>query len=358
MKKNYWAIAAGDVERNYIDLCIRLNVVLDGPGVYGPFNENEYRKHQDKGSKMVSELDYFCNKVKEGDIVALRIGLNCIYAVGKVVGHYVWNDLFADVDGWDLQHTRRVKWFWVAPKIDGNYIPHKVSKSDQMTIGTTKRIISDEIIKWIESINSDPDKDIFLPQIPIVDFDNKQNRVEIEDIADYLYSKGMSTSSIENLVSVIDDLTMIAKWYNKEKKAVSEFETEAFLILPLLRALGWSPQKMALEYSADGRKRIDVALFNKLPRDDDNVIAIIEAKRKDRSCLQAFEQAKEYAKIKQACNRIIVSDGIRYGIFVKKNNEFELHAYMNITDPREEYYIWDCKGIKEALWTLSPEWCD
>jgi hypothetical protein len=66
----------------------------------------------------------------------------------------------------------------------------------------------------------------------------------IEDISDYLYEKGVAGNSIKTLVDLIDDLHMIAKWY-KRTPAPSEFETEAYLIIPLLRALGWTPQKIA-----------------------------------------------------------------------------------------------------------------
>lgn len=29
-----------------------------------------------------------------------------------MVGGYLWNEEFGDIDGWDLQHLRRVRWLW------------------------------------------------------------------------------------------------------------------------------------------------------------------------------------------------------------------------------------------------------
>ncbi len=95
----------------------------------------------------------------------------------------------------------------------------------------------------------------------------------MESIAEYLYNKGTTSNSIERLTQVIDGLKIIAKWYLKET-APSESETKAYLIIPLLRALGWTPQKMALEW-----KNIDIALFSKLPRTVKNLITLTEAKK-------------------------------------------------------------------------------
>ena len=126
------------------------------------------------------------------------------------------------------------------------------------------------------------------------------------------------------------------------------------LIVPLLRALGWTPQKMALDW-----KNVDIALFKKLPRSDDDLIAVFEAKRKGTSCLKAYSQACDYAKPLKNCSRLIVSDGLRYGVFIKSDDpdsSFKLHAYMNLTDFRAEYPILECHGILEALWAMTPEW--
>lgn len=143
---------------------------------------------------------------------------------------------------------------------------------------------------------------------------------------------------------------MIAKW-DKRTPAPSEFETEAYLIIPLLRALWWTSQKMAVEWN-----RVDIALFDKLPREDENLIAVVEAKRKDNSCLTAFSQAEEYSKNKVRCNRLIVTDGLRYGIFTKDGDQYKRHAYMNLTEFKEKYEIYECAGIKEALWAMTPDW--
>ncbi len=132
----------------------------------------------------------------------------------------------------------------------------------------------------------------------------------------------------------------------------SEHETVSYLVVPLLRALGWTPQRMAIEWNY-----VDLALFERLPRNDDTLTVVVEAKKMDASCLNAKSQAMSYAKNKAGCHRLIVTDGLRYGVYVKKDNdEFHLYSYMNLTNMRHEYPVYECKGTKDALLAMAPEW--
>lgn len=119
-----------------------------------------------------------------------------------------------------------------------------------------------------------------------------------------------------------------------------ESETISYLVVPLLRALGWTPQKMAIEWN-----KVDVALFNTLPRHDSNLSTVVEVKTKGRSCLTAESQARTYAEGKKNCHRLIVTDGLRYGIYIKQNSDF-----------KASYPIYECRGVKEALRSMTPEW--
>lgn len=347
-ERTIWQQGGGDGDRNYIDICIKYSVILNGPGYAGELNDKTIEKMLRDGvsKQSIADRKRFCETMKNGDIVALKIGLKKIYAVGVVVGDYQWSDLFSDVDGWDVQHVRRVKWLWISTiNNDGEYEPYDFTEN-VLKQGTTLILDNKRVIEWIVSLKLDFNKEYSVPDLP----SEPDNNVTVEEISEYLYAKGTSGNSIRNLVSVIDDLRMIAKWYKKVDN-VSEFETEAYLIVPLLRALGWTPQKMAVEWN-----KVDIALFNELPRRSDNLIAVVEAKKKGNSCLQAYSQAFNYAKDKVQCNRLIVSDGLRYGVFIKDNNKYRLHAYMNITDFRKDYVIYSCAGIMEALWTMTPDW--
>jgi hypothetical protein len=182
----------------------------------------------------------------------------------------------------------------------------------------------------------------------------KLQRTELpteQEIAEYLYDKGVATQSIENLLRELNELKRIAKWYIKSGIKPSESETIAYLIAPLFRALGWTPQKMAIEWN-----NVDLALFNQLPREDGNLSVVVEAKRRQNSCLSAISQAEYYAAGRSNCSRLVITEGIRYAIFVKRETAFVLHAYMDLTEFRDEYPVYECHGIEEALRAMTPEW--
>ncbi len=112
---------------------------------------------------------------------------------------------------------------------------------------------------------------------------------------------------------------------------------------------------MALEWSG-----VDIALFSTLPRRDENLSVVVEVKQKDRSCLNAQSQAQSYAEQpdRSSCGRLVVTDGVRYGIYFKENGVFcgEPHAYVNLARMRDEYPLLRCKGAKDAFLLMSADW--
>jgi hypothetical protein len=280
--------------------------------------------------------------MKDGDIVVLRLGTSEILGVGQIIGDYEWNNLFADIDGWDLQHVRRVRWFWKYDKQPKKFETYALKQGD-----TTQELTSPEVLKWLTELN------IIETEInrPIKKFpDEEVLEINHEQIAEYLFEEGVSSNSIETLIKEFDELRRIAKWY-QGKDTPSEFETVAYLVVPILRALGWTPQKMAIEWH-----NVDLALFDQLPRDDNNLSIVVEAKKKGNSCLMAKSQAQGYAQGKENCKRLIVTDGLRYGTFIREDNEYKLYAYFNLIELTDKHLIYKCKGVKEALRMMTPEW--
>ena len=151
----------------------------------------------------------------------------------------------------------------------------------------------------------------------------------------------------------------MANWYRTQW--ASEHETVCHLVVPLLKVLGWTPQKIALEHN-----RIDVALFSRLPREmDSNLALVVEAKALHQACLGAFGQAKDYAEKYPNCTRIIVTDGLRYGVYLREGKDWpkapKPYAYLNVRRLRSSYPIYGdrdnvIRGAKEAIHALTPEW--
>ena len=356
--KTIWQHAAGDRRRNYVDICLRWNVILMGPSWSGRWLScNDKLGVKEKKVAMmerfgvskhkVAMMERFCDKMMAGDIVVLNLGLDSVYAVGQIVGDYEWCEEFNDIDGWNIGHVRRVNWLWESkqsPKI----FPKRTLKR-----GTTQQLGSIDVINWLKSLEiSNGQWTCELPELPkSVDL-----KLNFEQVSEYLFDKGVARDSISSLVAQIDEFIGIANWYGRSEEKISEQETVCYLVVPLLRALGWTPQRMAIEWN-----NIDVALFSKLPRDKESVSIVVEAKKMGAASLSAFPQAKSYTKNYPNCKRIVVTDGLRYGVNVRKlGEEFgeKPYAYMNLTRLRDGYPAYECKGVRDAILTMVPEWSE
>lgn len=285
----------------------------------------------------------FAEEMADGDLVALRLGTAQVVAVGRVVGDYQYHPEFGDVDGWDLEHVRRVRWIWSDLKNPKGFPAYSMKFGD-----TTQRLRDGEVHEWVRSLDVDLGHgDTGLPELPEVLADNDAS---IESISNFLFHDGVASTSVNRLASEMGELIRIANWYKASPNKPSEHETVAYLIAPLLRALGWTPQKMAIEWNY-----VDVALFDRLPRVDENLCVVVEAKKMDRSCLTAIGQASGYALSRSNCKRLIVTDGIRYAVFVDGSEE--PYAYINLTRLKRRYPIYgECLGAHHALLAMAPEW--
>ena len=122
---------------------------------------------------------------------------------------------------------------------------------------------------------------------------------------------------------------------------------------------------MAVEWSVKGG-RIDVALFSRLPRDDKNLAVVVEAKKLDNAVLAAKSQAQRFSvqSGRDECRRLIVTDGIRYGVYVKDNKGSFSDiptAYVNINRMMDSYPVLGCPGVEclgatEGLRLISSDW--
>ena len=314
--KTIWQHAAGNKDRDYVDICLRWNAILMGPSWPGPWpnckdklgvkeQKVAMRKQFVVSGQKVAMMIRFCDKMMVGDIVVLNLGLDSVYAVGQIVGDYEYCEEFNDIDGWNIGHVRRVSWLWQSKQSPMKF-PTRTLKR-----GTTQRLDSIDVKNWLESLEFSSDQwSSELPELP-----KSVGKLEFEQISEYLFDKGMASNSISNLMASIHELIEIANWCRRNT-GISEQETVCYLVVPLLRALGWPPQRMAVEWN-----NIDIALFSKLPRDKASVSVIVEAKKMDRASLSAFTQAKSYSKDYPHCKRIIVTDGLRYGVYVRKSGE-------------------------------------
>ena len=333
---NYWQVAAGDGERDYSEVFTKFGVMLVGPGNPGDYFEKKdsYRKH-----RWGSPVKAFAEQVREGDVVVLKRPSRKqwkVLAVGKVRGEYQYLPVFDDVEGWDLQHCRRVE--WVLPK-------DTVSVSG-LTRGTFNRVwkgaVKEQVSQTLNSgtpISSRP-----LPKIA--------PELSDEELINHLIINGLRPKDAEDLTQTIAHIRRLVRWYWSHGADVKEHETRAFLILPLLFALGWSEQRLKIEWKAT-----DIAFFenpyNRQNRDPKNCIMIFESKRFWGGLTYAESQAKRYAKDFPNCRHLIVSDGCIYKLFQRQDDEWIESAYLNILKPRSRHpYEEDKGGAQDVFLTL------
>lgn len=60
----------------------------------------------------------------------------------------------------------------------------------------------------------------------------------------------------------------------------------------------------------------------------------------------------------ESCGKLIVTDGLRYGVYLRKDGTFEgkPDAYLNLTRMRDAYPDLGCRGAKDAFLYMATDW--
>lgn len=101
-----WQISGGPASRSYADVFLKYGVALIGPGDGGPWSPERYAHD----FALQGFVGRFAEEMQVGDALLLRTGPKTVCAVGLVASEYLYLEQFDDVNGWDLQHARRVRW--------------------------------------------------------------------------------------------------------------------------------------------------------------------------------------------------------------------------------------------------------
>lgn len=334
--RNFWQVGAGDTERSYGEICLKFDVMLAGPGWLGPYDESQYSSLGD----IRHSLRRFCTEASRGDVVLLRLGVGDVLAVGVIADDGAqWLEAFADVDGWDLRHVRRVRWF-----------PNTSRSFSSRTFGAKARAFAGVHVKqikaWVESlVVPEAEQDRELCQLP-----STGTSLDPTELGRHLFIEGLSSEYVDRLMATFASLQRIASWYSNETKLPegrpSEQETVCYLVIPLLLSLCWSQQTAAIQWNY-----VDVALFRSMPPTDATLDCVVEAKLLDKSVFRPAGQARGYALRpgREGCDRLIVTDGIRYALHSRTGADFMLEAYLNVLDPRDSYPALGCAGAVQAI---------
>lgn len=310
-----WQVPANNEGWHYHDVFLKYGVALIGPG-----NPGEWTHEQPDEIYRGSFVRRFANEMQPEDVLVLREGRSTIRAVGYVIGEYEYLEQFDGVNGWDLQHCRRVHWHELPN-------PHDVGRAVFSTrfSGVQDPDVVDFVNEFIENLPVPPN--YVLPDLP-----------EIEPELTRLLP------NLQNVQELVAQIREFLDAYGNEvnnfgEEELSENETIAHFVVPFLRALGWPILNIAVEW-----RKIDITVFNQLPRTPENCRLVIEVKRLYSGIAKdAFDQARRSALDNDIIGEdryIVVTDGIRYRLF-KTNEGAEGEpneiAYANLENLKESH---------------------
>ncbi|MGH7343472.1 MAG: hypothetical protein ACREK4_01045 [Candidatus Rokuibacteriota bacterium] len=299
MTRAVWQISAGPASRSYADVFLKRGVALIGPGDAGPWNPERDDDEFEGGF-----VRRFASEAAAGDVFLLRTGLATITAVGLVAGGYLYLNAFDDVNGWDLQHARRVRWCRLPAE-------HAFrSAAFGANPPRCSRVWNEEVVDFARRFLKSPPthwQTTLLPELP----------AEEPPLA-------QMPGALQGIVAQAADLVPLLQDGQAFGEHPSEDELIAHFVVPFLRALGWPPEWIAVQW-----RRIDVAVFRALPRTPENCHLVIEAKRLGAGVEGALAQARGYVETLGVPCNAIVTDGIRYRMY-EATREFEPVAYANL----------------------------
>lgn len=294
-----WQVSGGPANRSYADAFLRHGVALIGPGDAGPWRPE--RADEEFAGPFVRR---FAAELQPGDIVLLRTGLSTICAVGLVVGDYQYLPQFDDVNGWDLQHARRVRWCRLPEPYDfgaavfGGSSPRLSQVGTAQVIDYAVRLVGSPPTAW----QTAP-----LPALPA-------EEPPLDSVPECL----------QDLLAQVQDLGPLYGNPAVFGPPPAEHELVAHYVVPLLRALGWPVERIAVEWN-----NIDVALFQSLPRTPESCHLVLEAKRLGAGVEGALEQARGYLQTLGIARDVVVTDGVRYRLYAARR-DFAPVAYANL----------------------------
>jgi hypothetical protein len=163
---------------------------------------------------------------------------------------------------------------------------------------------------------------------------------------------------VDRVLSAIERQRRLLTWYEDQGEASNrpkEHEVVAHLVLPLLLALGWSEQLLAIEW-----QKIDLAAFCETPTGPESCVLVCEAKEMKHGIQNVLEQAVGYVENKglDRCRRILLTQGTRFYLCSRPENGWS-HAtrpsgYINVQKIRTSHFYPSGTNAVDTIAALSP----
>lgn len=291
-----WQMYSGDASSTYADTLIRHSVGLIYPGDAGPWRP-------DRDSRKLRHLQQFVTEVQPDDVFVLRRGNSRLQAIGVVAGAYEYLNQFDDVNGWDLQHARRVRWL---------RLPDEHDFGRPVFVGSRfGRVTHSEVLPLVSKMLGSPPFDWTTAPLPPL----PQEEPYLDNIP----------QGLRDVVGLAQDLGGNLYWDEARfGQLPGEHEIVAHLVVPFLRGLGWRDENLSIEWC-----RTDIAVFSRLPRTAENCCLIVEAKALDTQLDAALDQVTGYAECTGARCDVLVTNGVRYRLHAA-DRDYAPVAYANL----------------------------
>ncbi len=178
--------------------------------------------------------------------------------------------------------------------------------------------------------------------------------MSLEDSGVQLFQDGLSNESVKRAIDAIEKTRRLGSWYNETSlsgREPSEHEIIAHTTVPLMFALGWSEQLLAVEW-----EHIDLAFFDHTPTDPKHCTMICEAKHPYKPLESALEQAIHYVRVMELknCRKILLTSGTRLLTYRRRGNEWQLNGYANLMKLRMNHAIPRGVSASATLMNLVP----
>lgn len=351
-----WQIAAGESGRFYSDIFLNHDVMFLGPGRFGPYEAEIYRQAAqsgEAGTGIISSIASFHDDLQPGEIVLMREG-HFVKAIGVIAdAEYSWVECFDDVYGWDLQHTRRVIW-------------QDHLGQDLTAMQTNGAIFGNR--KQIPTFTRVNDESILDPLRPLFPtFKTRELRpwpsplpapMTLDDMGEQLFAKGVANDSVVKVIAAIERQRRLLGWYRRfgdDSARPTEHEVVAHTVLPLLMALGWSEQLLAVEW-----KKVDLAAFWGTPTTEEKCVLVCEAKTRRHGLQGVREQAFDYVTNLKlgGCRKVLLTDGGRFYLYARKSADAPWSdaavGYLNVEKIRTNHIAPPGTNAIDTMISLTP----
>ncbi len=349
-----WQIACGERGRYYEDIFLDHDVMFLGPGEPGEYDYTKYKKWAEEGrigKSNPGRVRDFKLGVQPGDLILLRKGYRVV-SIGLAEGHtYHFSESLDDIYGWDVRHCRSVSWQQQLDEELKNIQAERRLFEGRKQIPTFTRVDDRSVLEPIE---------LLFPRCsrrPPKPEPNVPSPLRMEELGERLFARGLPNRAVDEVLAALQRHQRLLTWYGahgKDSNRPTEHEVVAHMVLPLLLALGWSEQLLAIEWN-----RIDLAAFGGTPTIRERCVLVCEAKQMGQGMQDVWEQAFGYIQEFElvACQKVLLTDGRRFYLYERGDGaEWPERptGYLNVEKIRQDHVAPKGTSAVDTIVALTP----